>query len=67
VIVSNQNNQAFINSIYSKPPPSLTNLRNLLWVAWPAYVSIGLMFITFKLGERQELIILKHRGALKRS
>jgi hypothetical protein len=67
VIVNNQDKTALINSINSKPPPSLNNFRHLLWVAWPAYASVTLMTVTFKLGERQELMILKRRGLLRRS
>ena len=67
VLVNAKTGQNTIGSIYSKPPPSLNNLRGLLWVAWPAYVTILLMGITFKLGERQELLILRRRGQLKRS
>jgi len=67
VIVNAKTDQNIIGSIYSKPPPSLNNLRGLLWVAWPAYVMIFLLAVSFKLGEREELIILRRRGQLRRS
>lgn len=67
VLVNAKTDDNTIGSIYSKPPPSINNLRGLLWVAWPAYASIFLLAITFKLGERQELILLRRRGQLKRS
>jgi hypothetical protein len=66
-VIVNARSQDIIGSIYSKPPPSLNNLRGLLWVAWPAYLTIFLLAIAFKLGEREELIILKRRGQLKSS
>jgi hypothetical protein len=67
IIVNAKTGQDQIGSIYSKPPPSLNNLRGLLWVAWPAYATIFLLVIAFKLGERQELSILRRRGQLRRS
>jgi len=67
VLVNAKNNQDTIGSIYSKPPPSINNLRGLLWVAWPAYATIFLLAVSFKLGEREELLILKRRGHLKSS
>jgi hypothetical protein len=66
-VIVNARSQDIIGSIYSKPPPSLNNLRGLLWVAWPAYLTIFLLAVAFKLGEREELIILKRRGQLRRS
>jgi hypothetical protein len=66
-VIVNAKSQDFLGSIYSKPPPSLTGLRGLLWVAWPAYLTVFLLVITFKLGEREELLILRRRGLLRRS
>lgn len=66
-VIVNAKSQDFVGSIYNKPPPNLNGLRDLLWVAWPAYVTVFLMVITFKLGERQELLILRRRGQLRRS
>ena len=66
-VIVNARSQDIIGSIYSKPPPSINNLRGLLWVAWPAYVAIFMMALTFKLGEREEFLILKRRGQLRRS
>jgi hypothetical protein len=67
VIVNAKTKQDTIGSIYSKPPPSLTNLRHLLWVAWPAYAMTFLLIVAFKLGEREEFLILRRRGQLRRS
>jgi hypothetical protein len=66
VIVNAKTSQS-VGSIYNKPPPSLNNLRSLLWVAWPAYASVVVMVVMFKLGESQELIHLRHQGRLKRT
>jgi hypothetical protein len=67
IIVNSKTDQNLIGSIYSKPPPSLGNLRSLLWVAWPAYVTTFLLLVSFKLGEREEFLILRRRGQLRRS
>ena len=67
VIVNSNTNITGTGTIYTKPPPSLGGLRQWLWVAWPAYASVILMVITYKLGEREELIMLRKRGMLKRS
>jgi len=67
VIVNPNTNITGTGTIYTKPPPSLGGLRQWLWVAWPAYATVTLMVITYKLGEREELIILRKRGMLKRS
>jgi hypothetical protein len=53
-------------SIFSKPVPSI-NAHNWLWVAWPAYAAITLMVLSYWLGEREEMILLKKRGWLRRS
>ena len=67
VLVNSKSNQDTIGSIYSKPPPSINNLRGLLWVAWPAYATIFLLAVAFKLGEHEELAILKRHRQLRRS
>lgn len=54
-------------NIYTKPPPSLGGLAQWLWVAWPAYLSVFLMVVGYKLGEREEYLILRRRGQLRRS
>jgi hypothetical protein len=66
-IIVNAKSQDVVGSIYSKPPPSLNSLRGLLWVAWPAYLTIFLLVLSFKLGEREEFLILRRRGQLRRS
>lgn len=40
--------------------------RSWLWYAWPAYLLIFLLVLSYWLGEREELIILKKRGVLHR-
>lgn len=52
-------------SIYNKPPPSLTSDK-WLWLAWPAYVLLLLLVVSYWLGEREELIVLRNKGLLKR-
>lgn len=66
VIVNSRTQQSGnIGTIYTKPPPTLNNLRHFLWVAWPAYGAVTLMIIIFKLGEHEELLILRHHGRLR--
>lgn len=50
------------NTIPAAGPPQ----RHWLWLAWPAYGILVLMLASFYLGEREELLELKKRGALKR-
>lgn len=45
----------------AKPPDT-----RLLWLLWPAYSVIILMITSFYLGEREELMELRKRGALRR-
>lgn len=52
-------------SIYNKPPPSLASDK-WLWLAWPAYVLLLLLVVSYWLGEREELIVLRNKGLLKR-
>lgn len=42
-------------------PPSVLDQSNWLWVAWPAYGIVLLMSISYVLGEREELFIIRHR------
>jgi hypothetical protein len=65
VIVNDKQTGPGIGNIYTKAPPTIGGLRHLLWVAWPAYISVLLMVIAFKLGEREELLFLRKHGALK--
>jgi hypothetical protein len=66
VIVNPSTSATGTGTIYTKPPPTLGGLRQWLWVAWPAYATVSLMVLTYKLGERQELIILRKGHLLKR-
>jgi hypothetical protein len=63
VIVNQRNDSGLAGNIYSKTPPSLGN--HWLWLAWPAYAFVLIMFFSFWLGEREELIILRKRRQLK--
>ena len=47
-----------------KPPP-LASTRNWLMVIWPAYLIVVLMTVSYLLGEREEFLVLKKRGALR--
>jgi hypothetical protein len=67
VMVSAKTSVVPIGSVYTKPPPGIGGLKTWLWVAWPAYATTALMVIGFKLGERQELILLKKKGRLRRA
>lgn len=63
-IVVNSDNipEIVANTMPSAGPPQ----RHWLWVAWPAYLVLVLMLSSFYLGEREELLELKKRGALRR-
>jgi hypothetical protein len=65
VIVVNKHASVTVGNIFSKPPPSFKN-DSWLWLAWPAYGIILVMTLSFWLGEREELVMLKKRGRLKR-
>jgi hypothetical protein len=52
-------------NIFSKSPPSISG-HSWLWFAWPAYLLLFIMVLSYWLGEREELIMLKKRGQLKR-
>jgi hypothetical protein len=53
------------SNIYSKPIPPVGGGLNWLWVAWPVYGLVMLMALSYMLGEKEELIILRRRGQLK--
>lgn len=53
-------------NIYSKGPPSLGGLHQWVWAVWPFYLALVLMAVSYKLGEREELLILKKRHQLRR-
>ncbi|MGH7157106.1 MAG: PKD domain-containing protein [Candidatus Saccharimonadales bacterium] len=66
VIVNQKQGQiAGVGNITNKPTPTL-NSKGWLWYAWPAYLLIFLLVLSYWLGEREELIILKKRGLLHR-
>ncbi|MBX4197276.1 hypothetical protein KW801_01820, partial [Candidatus Saccharibacteria bacterium] len=67
VIVTDTQTGPSIGNIYTKSPPTIGSLRHLLWVAWPAYISVLLMVVAFKLGEREEFLFLRSHGRLRRS
>ena len=52
-------------SIFSKPTPRLGGL-NWLIVAWPLYTIIVLMAVSYRLGEREELLTLRKKGMIRR-
>jgi hypothetical protein len=66
VIISEDTQVAPVGSIYSKPPPRLGGSLRWLLVAWPAYGVVVLMTLSYILGEREEMIILRKNGMLKR-
>jgi hypothetical protein len=51
-------------NIFSKPPPQIGTHISWLWLAWPVYGVVLLMAVSYKLGEKEELLILKKRGVL---
>jgi hypothetical protein len=64
IIVNDKNSLVALtsnhNDIFSKPAPALKNLKTWLKVAWPVYGSLAVMAVCFKLGELEQLQILKH-------
>lgn len=66
VLVTSKVSSAPAASIFNKPPPTI-NSHDWLWIAWPAYAAVIVMAVSYWLGEREELIILKKKGMLKRS
>jgi len=65
VIVTNRTAAGPAGNIFSKPPPSLPGSHNWLWMAWPAYTVVLIMFVSYWLGEREELINLRKKGLLR--
>jgi hypothetical protein len=57
---------AAAGNIFSKSPPTIDGGWNWLWIAWPLYLVIILMALSYMLGEKEELIVLRKRGVLKR-
>ena len=67
VIVNQRTSAGISNNIYSKGPPTLGGLHEWVWLAWPIYLAVLLMVVAYKLGEREELIVLRRRHQLKGS
>jgi hypothetical protein len=65
VIVTPQSIQQAGN-LFNKPTPKIGGGLNLLWIAWPLYSLVLLMVVSYKLGEREELVVLRRRGSLRR-
>lgn len=65
VLVTSKISSAPSASIFTKPIPGAAE-KNWLWIAWPAYLALILMVICYWLGEREEIIVLKKKGLLKR-
>jgi len=65
VIVNTKTTAVITNNIYSKGPQTLGGLHEWVWLAWPAYAVVLLMIFAYKLGEREELIILRRRHQIK--
>ncbi|MBA3757488.1 hypothetical protein H0X09_01320 [Candidatus Saccharibacteria bacterium] len=64
VIVNSNNLPELVgDTIPTARPPVDTRL---LWLLWPAYIVVILMVVSFYLGEREELLELRKRGALRR-
>jgi hypothetical protein len=53
------------SSIYSKGPPTLGGLHDWVWAAWPLYGALVMLVVAFKLGEHEELLLLKKKHHLK--
>ncbi len=54
-------------NIFSKGPPTFGGLHQWVWAVWPLYLAILLMVMSYKLGEREEFLLLKKRHQLRRS
>ncbi len=67
VIITSKATIGISNNIYSKGPPTLGGLHQWVWLAWPVYVSVFLMVIAYKLGEREQLLLLRRSHRLKGS
>jgi hypothetical protein len=65
VIVNVRDATSAAGNIFGKSPPSLGG-KSWLWLAWPAYAIVLMLVVSYWLGEREELIILRKRGLLKR-
>lgn len=66
VIINSRQAPGISGNIYAKGPPALGGVHEWLWVAWPLYALALLMAVSFKLGERQELLLMRRRHLLKR-
>lgn len=66
VIVNVNKDMGLAGDIFGKSPPTLNDNYHWLWAAWPAYIFILLMGLSYILGEREELIILRKNGLIRR-
>jgi hypothetical protein len=66
VIVVNRQGVITSGNIFSKPPPSFGHQTGWLWIAWPAYAIVLVMTLSFWLGEREELVVLRKHHRLRR-
>ncbi len=60
------NSSALAGTVASIFPPTPPISRNWLLAAWPAYGAVSLMYFSFWLGEKEELIRLRRKGVLRR-
>ena len=67
VNVRNQAGATGTTNIFSKGPPTLGGLHQWVWAVWPVYSAIVLMALSYKLGQREEFLLLKKRHQLRRS
>jgi hypothetical protein len=67
VIVNSRTSAGISNNIYSKGPPTLGGLHEWVWLAWPVYLAVLLMVVAYKLGEREEFLVLRKKHQLKGS
>jgi hypothetical protein len=62
-IVVNPKSPSIVGNIYTPPSSSFFSTHEyLLKFLWPAYAVVALMALSFELGEREELLVLRGRG-----
>jgi hypothetical protein len=66
-IIVNPKTPTIVGNIYTPPSSSFFSTHEyLLKFLWPAYAMVTLMAVSFELGEREELLVLRGRGHAKR-
>jgi hypothetical protein len=60
VIIKPHDAGPIASTLQRLPPP-----KHWLWVAWPAYLILLLMMLSYYLGEREEFLVLRKRGWLR--